>query len=96
MFCNDFLYDFSMKCPNCSVEAPAGAADCAACGVIFAKFKKKLENLSAPSAPMIRPWLGRWVAAAIVVTWMVALGLYYHRALSRPPVRVSADPAPLR
>jgi hypothetical protein len=82
-----------MKCPNCGVEAPAGAADCAACGVIFAKFKKKLESLPVPVPSKHNPWIGRAAAAAIVLLWMAALGLYYRRAVSEMPVRNPAGPA---
>lgn len=82
-----------MKCPNCGVEAPAGAAECPACGVIFAKFKKKLENLPAPSPVPYNPWLGRGLAAAIVLIWMLAFGWYYRRAVSEMPVRNPAGPA---
>ncbi|MBI2387663.1 MAG: zinc ribbon domain-containing protein [Elusimicrobia bacterium] len=82
-----------MKCPNCGVEAPAGATDCPACGVIFAKFKKKLESLPVPEPARFDPWVGRAIAAAIVAIWMIAFGLYYRRAVSEMPVRNPAGPA---
>lgn len=81
-----------MKCPNCGVEAAAGATDCPACGVIFAKFKKKLESLTLPPPTKFNPWIGRGIAAAIVVLWMIAFGVYYRRAVSEMPVRNPAGP----
>jgi len=91
-----FCILIAMKCPNCGVEAPAGATDCAGCGIIFAKFKKKLESLPPPSPVRFKPWVGRWIAAAIVVIWTVAFGLYYRRLVSRMPPRAPAAPAPRR
>ncbi len=82
-----------MKCPNCGVESPAGAADCAACGIIFAKFKKKLESLSPTPASRFKPWMGRSLAVVVVLAWMLGLGLYYHRAFSEMPERGSVGPA---
>ena len=71
-----------MKCPNCGVEAAAGAAECAGCGVIFAKLKKKLENLE-PAAPAPGSlWKGRAIALVIVALWLIGFGLYYRRAIS--------------
>jgi hypothetical protein len=85
-----------MKCPNCSVEAPAGAAECASCGLVFAKLRKKIEELEAPRPAAYNPWIGRAIAAAVVALWILGFGLYYRRAVakaraSRPP---AARPAP--
>lgn len=44
-----------MKCPSCSAEGPDGAAECAACGVIFAKLKAKAEKAAAAPAPAPAP-----------------------------------------
>ena len=85
-----------MKCPNCGVQAPAGAADCAGCGVIFAKFKKKLELATVPVASTFNPWKGRAIAAAIVALWFVAFGLYYRRVIAEMLVRNPAGPARAR
>lgn len=82
-----------MKCPNCGVDAPAGASDCAACGVIFAKFKKKLESLPVTPPSRFQPWMGRALAVVVVLAWILGFALYYHHALSGTPVRNSADPA---
>jgi len=72
-----------MKCPNCGVEGPAGAAECPACGIIFDKFKKKLDTLPPPTPPRFPLWLGRTLAAALVAAWMLALVAYYK---TRPPL----------
>lgn len=71
-----------MKCPNCGVEAPAGAVDCASCGIIFAKFKKKLESLPVTPPSRFQPWMGRALAVAVVLAWMLGLALYYRSVLS--------------
>jgi hypothetical protein len=81
-----------MKCPNCGVEAPSGAADCAACGVIFAKFKKKLESLPSTPPSRFQPWMGRALAVVVVLAWMAGLALYYRAVLSGEPARKSAAP----
>lgn len=85
-----------MKCPNCGVERTAGAVECAACGVIFEKFKKKLDALPPPAPPRFPLWLGRTIAAVIVAAWMVALVVYYksHSGL-RPLPRRGSGTIPL-
>lgn len=39
-----------MKCPSCGVESAEGAAECPACGLIFAKWQKKAEAPAQPAA----------------------------------------------
>lgn len=74
-----------MKCPNCGVAGPAGAVECAACGVIIAKFKKKLVSLEPPPPVKINLWIGRVIAFALVVAWMAALVIYFQiRPVLRP------------
>lgn len=82
-----------MKCPNCGVDVPAGAADCPACGVIFAKFKKKLESLPSTPPSRFKPWMGRALAVFIVLAWMLGFALYYHRVYSELPVRKPSRPS---
>ena len=78
-----------MKCPNCGVEASAGAAECSACGVIFAKFQKKLDLDAKPTpSKAINPWIGRAVAAALVAIWFVGFGIYYRARVAE--MRVNA------
>ena len=70
------------------------AAECAACGIIFAKFKKKLETLEPAAAPAANPWLARSVAIAVLIAWMIGLSLYYRRAVA--VMRVSNPRGPAR
>ena len=93
-----------MKCPNCGVESPAGAAECSGCGVIFAKLKAKKERialeaqvgLAAPdpikAGPAVSPCNVRLVAAGVVALWMIAFGLYYRHAISSMADRRSRIP----
>lgn len=85
-----------MKCPNCGVTSPAGAADCASCGVIFAKFRAKLERAEAPVPGIFNPWTGRAIAAALVALWLIAFGVYYRGLVAGMRVRNPAGPARVR
>ena len=85
-----------MKCPNCGVLCPAGAAECPACGVIFAKFKKKLESDSAPVPSTFKPWKGRAIAAALVALWFVGFALYYRARVSEIRARAPHGTIPRR
>lgn len=38
-----------MRCPSCKAEGPDGAAECAGCGLIFAKWKAREEQKAAPA-----------------------------------------------
>lgn len=87
MFHIHFLYTAPMKCPNCGVACPAGAAECPACGVIFEKFKKKLDALPPPTPPRFPLWLGRVIAVAIVVLWMLGLTVYFKTLGQMPQPR---------
>ena len=80
-----------MKCPSCGAAAPDGAAECPACGLIFAKWrerdeKEKREALAALegrlTAPKLAPanlWVGRGIAGAVVLAWLLALSYYIVR-----------------
>lgn len=81
-----------MKCPNCGLESPAGATECAGCGVIFAKFMKKLD-LKAPATEAARPWKGRALAFALLVIWFIAFSVYYQRRVAEMRVLNPAGPA---
>jgi hypothetical protein len=83
-----------MKCPNCGVEGAAGAAECSACGVIFAKFKRKLERPPVPT--VYNPWKGRAIAAALALLWAAGFGLYYRGKVAAMRVRNPAGPARTR
>ncbi len=81
-----------MKCPNCGLEGPSGAAECAGCGVIYAKFLKKLD-LKAPVTKAANPWKGRAVAFALLVLWFLGFTLYYQRRVAEMRVLNPAGPA---
>jgi len=86
-----------MKCPNCGADFPAGAADCAGCGIIFAKFKKKLERLEAPApAPPVSRWKGRAIALTLVMLWCAGFALYYSRVVANLRARRPDRPARVR
>lgn len=82
-------------CPLCAHPYAAGAEECPSCGVIFAKLRARAERQKAASAPpldptpppALNPWHVRLAAAAVVVCWMLGLGLYYRIELSRSPLR---------
>lgn len=100
-----FLYNRPMKCPNCSAEGPEGGAECASCGVIFAKFKKRQERVvleakagealvaAAPEEKpaAFNPWKGRAIAGAIVLLWLAGFAVYYRRAVSEALARRRLD-----
>lgn len=83
-------------CPLCARPSAEGAVECPTCGVIFAKLRARAEREKAASAartldptppPALNPWHVRLAAAAVVVCWMLGLGLYYRVELSRGPLR---------
>lgn len=89
-----------MKCPNCGVEAPAGATECAACAIIFAKFqaqrerekKEAAEFLALPEQkPFSAPKYWRYVAAISVLIWLGALTWYYVNALNDREERLDSQ-----
>jgi hypothetical protein len=86
-----------MICPSCAARSKDDAAECPACGLVFAKWrerreKEKREGLEAlkamesrPSPPRSNPWLVRGAAAVVVAAWVLGLSLYYVRfRLARP------------
>lgn len=105
-------YNFAVKCPKCSAQAPAGAAECPSCGVIFAKLSKKkshereadkkaaadfmaLADAGERSAA-VHPWLGKGIAAGLVVLWLGVMGYYLVKAARTParPEPGAGAPAP--
>ena len=85
-----------MKCPNCAAEAAAGAKECPSCGVIFAKLIKKLETLEPAPSPEFNPWIGRGIAAALLVAWFIVFGFYYRRRVAAMKVLNPSGPARTR
>jgi hypothetical protein len=92
-----------MKCPACAHEGPDGAAECASCGVIFAKFKEKkeaerraAEELLAKAeqpAPPPNPWVPRLLAIGLVCLWLSVMAVYYLLTMNRTVQRVEAERA---
>ena len=91
-----------MKCPNCGAQAPAGAADCAGCGVVFAKFQAQRERerkeaaeflalTELPPASVPRLWPGRVAASVLLVLWLGSLIWYYANKLNDRDERIEAD-----
>lgn len=91
-----------MKCPNCGVEAPADATECAGCGVIFAKFTAQRERerkeaaeflalTQLPPAKAPKYWPGRIAAIVVLVLWLGGLFWYYVNALNDHDERIQSD-----
>jgi hypothetical protein len=71
-----------MKCPSCGAASADGAAECPACGLIFAKWREKslkALELPPPSPPAPDRWIGRAIAAVIVILWLGGFGYYVYR-----------------
>lgn len=80
-----------MKCPRCAAPCADAALECAACGVLFSKWKelKEKERRAAEEAlaklaadpdearPPSNPWVWRMLALGIAVAWSSALATYY-------------------
>jgi hypothetical protein len=90
-----------MKCPSCGAAAPEGAPECAACGVIFAKFEEKrrrereeaqaaLARLNLPPTPELDPHLGRRVAIVVGAAWAAVMGFFIVKELIRKNQREAA------
>ena len=69
-----------MKCPNCTTDS-GDAAECPACGLIFAKWREQIfKALESPTPARVRnPWVSRAIAAVVVAAWMLGLAIYYRR-----------------
>ncbi len=82
-----------MKCPHCAAAASDDAADCPACGLVFAKGRERQEKEKAEAAAALAalespkparalsPWIGRSVAAVVVAWWVLGLMIYYVHSL---------------
>ena len=89
-----------MKCPSCAAPCGEEAAECPACGLIFAKWRDRqekerlaaveaLEGAAKPKAAA-NPWVGRSVAGVVVLAWMLGLCFYAARRarVKRAPLGV--------
>lgn len=70
-----------MNCPNCGATNIPGAADCLACGVVFAKWKPRPKPVEEPA------FAGARVAAFDPKPWLPALALAVGFFLLRDRVR---------
>lgn len=92
-----------MKCPSCSAEGPDAAAECAACGVIFAKLKAKAEK-AAPAAPAASKPAASGLGDALVLLAFLGAVVYggyrlYESRVSPPPAEakgVLVNPEPYK
>lgn len=91
-----------MKCPNCGVQAPAGATDCAGCGVVFAKFLAQRERekkaaadfLELKELPQAAPanYRNLHIAAGVVLAiWFAGLLWYYVNTLNEREERIQSE-----
>lgn len=84
-----------MKCPSCGAACADDARECPACGLLFAKWKEKVERerlaaeallaageSRAPAPPARRTAL--LFAGAAVLFWIVMLAWWYARHPARP------------
>ena len=86
-----------MKCPSCGAQAADDAAECPACGIIFAKWRElrekekraALDALDAPAPPPTNIWIVRIVAAALVALWVAVFCVYVYRHTYKLPPRAS-------
>jgi hypothetical protein len=82
-----------MKCPSGSARASDDAAECPACGLIFAKWrerqeKEKLAAAEALAAMDVPPKpvdsaRARIIAGSVVLAWLLVFGLYVFRHTRR-------------
>lgn len=80
-----------MRCPSCSAEGPDGAAECPACGVIFAKLKARAEKAAPPpSAPAAAKPAGSGLGNALVL--LACLGAFVYGGYRFYEGRVSPPP----
>lgn len=67
-----------MNCPNCGVPGAPDAIDCLGCGVVFAKWKPRVEAVEMPPSPVVvvggSGALAAWAAPAAL-----AIGLFLLR-----------------
>ena len=92
-----------MKCPSCGASAGDDAAECPACGLIFAKWREReakekrealeaLEGLKpAPAAPVPNPWTARGAAGAVVLVWIAGFALYVYRHAHKKRAPLGVD-----
>lgn len=78
-----------MKCPNCGVACAEDASECAACGLLFSKWRERQERVKREAAaalaqleikprPPIDPRLARSLAIGVALLWCALFIWYFH------------------
>jgi hypothetical protein len=87
-----------VKCPNCAAEAGDDAAECPACGLVFAKWRERQEKEKREAAEALRLldegpkppptlWVRRAAAFGAVLIWLSWFVYYVYRHTQRLPSR---------
>lgn len=77
------------RCPNCGAPAQAGAAECAGCGVVFAKWGARQARASSPApvpAPARRGRAALWAALCLGALLLFGAARLLFRSPSAPEV----------
>lgn len=74
-----------MKCPHCAVESADAAAECAGCGLVFAKWRERAErdkarresqpppvSLAGAEAPVFRGFASPWTGRVLALGLVAA------------------------
>jgi hypothetical protein len=93
-----------MKCPICAAPCGDDAAECPACGLIFAKWRERQEKekrealeaqkeLEASPKRVVpaNPWIGRCIAAAMVAAWLLFLCFYMIKRARKGSEQIGVD-----
>ena len=81
-----------MKCPSCAAQSKDAAAECPACGLVFARAEKEKRETAAaiaalespPAPPPDNRWPVRVAAACVAAAWVLGLALYVRFHPARP------------
>ena len=84
-----------MNCPNCKHEAPSGAVECPACGIIFAKWQRlqdeKIINVPALGEALPPPPATEGLPSSVKMLLLGAIGVAAYLALA--PSRGGTPPS---
>lgn len=80
------MTDAPLQCPSCRKPVPPAAAECAACGIIFAKWKTQAAS-GASGAPRLKASNGvsPMVAAAVMAALVAGCVWYARTSMAVPP-----------
>ena len=82
-----------MDCPKCGQVAPAGAAECAACGIIFARYNANARSsgrdLWVPPTPAVEPKRdsgnGILIVTGLFMAGLIGVAVYMKKTGARMP-----------